>query len=351
MDPVSAFGLASSMVAIFDGLKEAYRFGREVIRADNDRKDFNSRLEYVETVMMSVATLIEAEKAHPGQAWLLLLNPDDNTKSPLKGLELAVKSMNTALMDKKTAWRQKLRNFEWPSEKKKLESHFTAVDGFCAGIVTILTTAGISLQRENLILSKEINVTGQTLAIKLEESREETKEINLTTQVLAAKFDEGQEETREINLTTKALAAKFEETREETKEIKLITKSLAAKFEEDRAETQKAREKAEKLQAENQKRQEELEKKDIEHWLSPFDFQAQQREKLEDAAPSGKLFVESPEFRNWKSGDVQHLRCYGPSGAGKVSHAHPHILLVTDGDLADNLICHCIRTSEARTVT
>jgi hypothetical protein len=255
MDPVSVLGLASSLLAILEGLQKAYRFGRDVIQSDDQRDEFTHRLDYVKTVVESLKALIETENTHADREWVRLIDPEVNARSPIKGLKLTVDTMVDVLNEKRTGWRQNLKKLEWHSEKKILEKHFTEIDGFCTGISVILGAANIGFARENVTFLRENHI---------------------------------------------------------------ITKDLVAKFEEDREQNKILQEGTKRLQVEQEKRREESEKKTIESWLSPFDFQAQRHEKLDGAARTGKQFLDSPEFQNWEHGDVQLLRCYGPAGAGKV---------------------------------
>lgn len=265
MDPITVTGLASSVVAIVDGIKEAYRFGRTVIHADEERKEFDARLSYVETFMDALKTLIASEtKAQSGQNWLALIGPS-NVKSPVKGLELAISRLNEGLQDKAKKWRQKMRNFEWPSEKKTLEQFFLEINGCCTSISAILVSANISLSRETFTVAQLTNTT--------------------------------------------------------TMETNLITKTLALKFEEERVMNRLVQEENRNIRIVEEWRREQALKKEIESWLSPFDFQARRSEKCEGAAKTGQFFLESPEFTYWMNGEVHTLRCFGSTGAGKVCSA------------------------------
>lgn len=87
MDPVTALGLVSSVLSIIDGLAKAYEYGETVYQADKERKEFNTRLDYVGTVASNLKTpSTSEERAQPGQKWLALIDPK-NEKSPVKGLE------------------------------------------------------------------------------------------------------------------------------------------------------------------------------------------------------------------------------------------------------------------------
>jgi hypothetical protein len=252
MDPLS---IAASSIAIVDFLKESIRHIKDVIAADKDRQVLRERLDYVDTVTKSLDTLLKSERNHPGQSWMLLLDPNENEKSPLKGLKLAVEKLINALDPKNSVWRHKIKNLDWHNEKDDLEALFVEINGFCAGIGAILVAANIEISRNAYSVASETN---------------------------------------------------------------LIRKKMAAEFDLDREETRKAQEQTMRLQVEKEKRREEAERKEIERWLSPLDFQARQREILDTSARTGKHFIESPEFLNWEDGGVRLLRCYGPSGAGKV---------------------------------
>jgi hypothetical protein len=170
-DPLSVI---ASSIAIFDFLKEAYRFGEDVIKADDERREFESRLSCVGTVTETLDACIAGEKDQPGQAWVKHLDP--KTKgSPLAGLEDTLKNMNKLLVWKKTSFKQKLKNFKWHSEKKDLEEYFVAIDGYYTRIMVILGSATMGLTRESFTFTK-------IMAAGLEDDRRESKRLRDDTE-------------------------------------------------------------------------------------------------------------------------------------------------------------------------
>ncbi len=225
-DPIS---FISGGIAIFDGLKEFYRFSRDMIVADKERKEFQQRLDCVadlEDLLNEVAVI---ERDQPGLAWV------ERLYAPATGLEKTMVEMMAVLKSKEKTYKQKMKNFKWHSEKKSLDHFFVSIEGYCNRISTILVSG-------NLVISRDTNRI-----------------------------------TRNI-----ALNQKLE-------------------------------------QEEKQARREQIERQKIQAWLSPLDFQARQRGLFQAAAKIGDWFLDKEEFKVWKRGRIKALRCYGESGAGKVS--------------------------------
>jgi hypothetical protein len=152
-DPLSI--LASSF-AIVDGLKEAIRFAKDVIKADDQREEFLQRFQCVNEVTETFDTCLTGEKNIMGQPWFERLDPTKNPKSPLVGLQETLSKMVKILKLKETTFMQKMKNFEWHSEKKSLESLFSAIDGYCIRIVMILSAGNMSSVKENITITQKI---------------------------------------------------------------------------------------------------------------------------------------------------------------------------------------------------
>jgi hypothetical protein len=152
-DPLSI--LASSL-AIVDGLKEAIRFAKDIIKADDEREEFLQRFECVNEVTKTFETCLTGEKDVTGQPWFERLDPTKNPKSPLAGLQETLSKMVKILKWKETTFKQKIKNFEWHSEKKSLESLFSAIDGYCIRILMILSAGNMSSVRENITITQKI---------------------------------------------------------------------------------------------------------------------------------------------------------------------------------------------------
>jgi hypothetical protein len=73
-------------------------------------------------------------------------------------------------------------------------------------------------------------------------------------------------------------------------------------------------EKTERLKKQEQKRIQA-----IETWLSPLEFQARQRDLINECFPTGKWLLQSDEYQTWCRGSQWQLRCYGQTGTGKAS--------------------------------
>jgi hypothetical protein len=152
-DPLSI--LASSF-AIVDGLKEAVRFAKDVIKADDEREEFLQRFQCVNEVTETLDTCLAGEKDITGQPWFDRLDPTKNPKSPLAGLQETLSKMVKILKLKETTFKQRMKNFEWHSEKKSLESLFSSIDGYCIRIVMILSARNMSGVRENITITQKI---------------------------------------------------------------------------------------------------------------------------------------------------------------------------------------------------
>lgn len=62
--------------------------------------------------------------------------------------------------------------------------------------------------------------------------------------------------------------------------------------------------------------------KEIEKWLSPFNFQAIQEDNFDKSYPTGDWFTEHPVFEHWTEGKRWQIRLYGEAGVGKVGDQH-----------------------------
>jgi hypothetical protein len=233
MDPLS---IIAGSIAIFDALKEAYRFADDVIKAPNERDEFMRRLLCVADIKRILVDCLAQEEDPEHSRLVQALDVDKNPQSPLKGLLDVMNKMLDKLTTKETT-KRKWKDFKWHSEKKSLEGFFVAIDGCCTRISLVLTTANIEISR----LSRENNV---------------------------------------------------------------LLKKMAAK--------QDVQMEAEKLL------REETDRKAVERWLSPLDNQARQREIFELAAKTGEWFLELEQFKYWKRGELEVLRCHGTVGTGKV---------------------------------
>jgi hypothetical protein len=242
MDPLS---IIAGSIAIFDALKEAYRFAEDVIKAPEERDEFTRRLDCVADIKKILGDCLAKEADPENSEWVKLLDAKKNPNSPLAGLGQIMQKMLATLKTKETSIR-KWKDFKWHSEKKSLESYFVAIDGCCTRIVFVLSTANIEISR----LSRENNAL--------------------------------------------------------LKDTNSITRKMAA--------NQEAQMEVERLD------REESDRKAIERWLSPLEFQARQREIFEPAAKTGKWFMEREEFRYWKKGELEVLRCHGRVGTGKVPY-------------------------------
>lgn len=64
---------------------------------------------------------------------------------------------------------------------------------------------------------------------------------------------------------------------------------------------------------------EDRERNEIVNWLTPLDFQTEQKRLFEKCVVAwGKHVIESEEFQRWVKGAPWQLRCYGAAGVGKV---------------------------------
>ncbi|TVY36955.1 hypothetical protein LSUB1_G005363 [Lachnellula subtilissima] len=229
MDPLS---IIAGTIAIFDALKEAYRFADDVLKAPTEREEFTRRLLCVADIKRILVDCLAQEEDPEHSHLVQTLDIKKNPQSPLVGLLEIMNRMLENLRTKETTAR-KWKDFKWHSEKKSLEGFFVAIDGCCTRISLVLNTANIRLSRENNVLLKK----------------------------MAAKQD---------------------------------------------------------MQIEQEsKDREETERKAIERWLSPLDNQARQREIFEGAVKTGNWFLELEQFRYWKRGELDVLRCHGTVGTGK----------------------------------
>ncbi len=288
MDPLS---ILASTAAIFDALKAAYRFADDVFRADNEREEFRERLKCVEALRGTLEQCIAAEKDQPGHAWVKILMPDDPEESPLWGLQKTMDGMVATLQLKETALKQKLKNFMWHSEKKSLESFFTAIATYCTAILGILSSASFGITRDT-------NTIVRALAISLEETWQEQKRLQEERKVQ-------QEEKRKHE----EQESKFrdEERKRHEEERRLLVEEMRVQQEE-----------RNRRELEQKRAEEESDRKHIQKWLSPVDFQARQRTIFEQSYRTGQYFLQLPAFQYWKQGQINVLRCFGYAGAGKV---------------------------------
>jgi hypothetical protein len=172
MDPLS---IIVSSAALFDALKEAFRFAKDVIKAPEERREFNQRLQCVETIRTVLNARLEQEKDQPGQLWFATLDPQQNENSPLAALYETMVKMLAMLKDKEKKWQKRLSDFKWHSEKKSLEEYFVAINGFCSTIGVILNSAQIGISREQIAIAKDHMAISKAMAAGLEQQRETEK--------------------------------------------------------------------------------------------------------------------------------------------------------------------------------
>jgi hypothetical protein len=154
-DPLS---ILASSIAIVDGLKEAIRFAKDVIKADDEREEFLQRFQCVTEVKETLDTCLTGEKDITGQPWFERLYPKNpkTPKSPLAGLEETLLKIVKILKLKETTFKQRMKNFEWHTEKKSLEGLFSAIDGYCIRILMTLSAGNMSSVRENITITQKI---------------------------------------------------------------------------------------------------------------------------------------------------------------------------------------------------
>ncbi|KAG9236434.1 ankyrin repeat-containing domain protein [Amylocarpus encephaloides] len=169
MDPLSVM---ASSVALFDGLKEFYRFAQDVIRADDERSDFRSRFNSVENILSMLKQCIARVPDQTRASWMEAL---ENEHSPLRGLLKEMTKMITILKPKETAFKQKAKNFMWHSEKKHMDAHFVTITGYCQQIQIILSGAAFEFSIDNFEESKDAHETTKQLAADFREQRQESK--------------------------------------------------------------------------------------------------------------------------------------------------------------------------------
>jgi hypothetical protein len=288
MDPLP---IRASAAAIFDSLKAAYRFADDVVRAENEREEFRERLKCVEALKGTLEECIAAEKDQPGHAWVKVLIPDDPEDSPLRGLQKTMDDMVATLKRKETALKRKLQNFMWHSEKKSLETFFTAIATYCTSILGILSSA-------NFGISRDTNTIIKSLVVSLEQTWEEQKKLQEERK--ARQEEKRKHEEQEMKF-------RDEERKRHEEEKRLWVEEMRAQQEE-----------RNRREAEHRRAEEESDRKHIQKWLSPLDFQARQRAIFEQSYRTGEWFLKLPAFEYWKQGQINILRCFGPAGAGKV---------------------------------
>ncbi|KAK0474384.1 hypothetical protein IW261DRAFT_1610557 [Armillaria novae-zelandiae] len=101
--------------------------------------------------------------------------------------------------------------------------------------------------------------------------------------------------------------------------------------------------------------------KEVASWLTPVDYNAVQRDKLQQRVDeTGQWFLRSPEFLNWVDSPVAPsvLWCAGGPGVGKTMLASTtvdHLRMKFKVDEADKVLVFCIfcdyRTTDQKTVT
>jgi len=288
MDPLS---IIASSAAIFDSLKAAYRFAEDWIKADDERAEFARRLDCVEALCSTLDHCIEAERDQPGHAWVKVLIPDDPSKSPLLGLQKTMAEMVATLQSKRTALRQKLKNFKWHSEKKSLEGFFTAIATYSTTILGVLNAANIGISRDT-------NTIVRGIVVSLEQGWEEQKKLQ-------EERKSRQEEKRKYQ--EQKIKFREEERKRHEEERRLVEEERRAQ-----------RDERQRREEEQRQADEQLDRKHIQPWLSPLDFQARQKTICRQSYRTGQWFLQLPAFEYWKQGQLKVLRCFGPAGAGKV---------------------------------
>jgi hypothetical protein len=304
MDPLS---ILTNSTAIFESLKEAYRFGKDVIKADDERAEFLHRLECVAALKVGLEQCIAAEKDQPGHAWVKDLTPEDPEQSPLFGLQKTMNNMVAILRLKETAvLKHKLKNFRWSSEKKSLEGFFTAIATYCTTILGILSSA-------NFGISRDTNTIVRGIVVSLDQGKEEQKRLQ---EEIVVNLEQGWAEQRRRQ---EEIVLNLEQGWAEQKRLQEEKKKYQEQKMKHREDERKRQEEERKLREEElRKAEEESDRKNIQPWLSRLDFQARQRAIFDQSFPTGKWFLELPAFNYWKQGQIDVLRCHGHSGAGKV---------------------------------
>jgi len=168
MDPLS---IIAGTIAIFDALKEAYRFADDVLKAPTERDEFTRRLRCVADIKRILGDCLKEDPEHSHLVQTLDMKRKD---SPLAGLLDIMNQMLEKLRTKETTAR-KWKDFKWHSEKKSLEGFFVAIDGYCTSISLVLSTANIRLSSENNVLLKNM-AAKQDMQIEQENKDREEKE-------------------------------------------------------------------------------------------------------------------------------------------------------------------------------
>ncbi|TVY44584.1 Ankyrin [Lachnellula occidentalis] len=171
MDPLS---IIAGTIAIFDALKEAYRFADDVLKAPAERDEFTRRLLCVADIKRILADCLAQEEDPEHSHLVQILDIKRNTQSPLVGLLEIMNKMLEKLRTKETTAR-KWKDFKWHSEKKSLEGFFVAIDGCCTRISLVLNTANIRLSSENNVLLKKMAAKQDMQIEQQSRDREETE--------------------------------------------------------------------------------------------------------------------------------------------------------------------------------
>jgi len=150
MDPLS---IIAGSIAIFDALKEAYRFADDVIKAPEERDEFTQRLHCVADIERILRDCLKQEEDPAHSPIVQTLDVKKNAHSPLVGLRDIMNKMVDTLKTKETRYR-KWKDFKWHSEKKSLEALFLAIDGCCTRVSIHLNTANIRLSSETNAIVK-----------------------------------------------------------------------------------------------------------------------------------------------------------------------------------------------------
>jgi hypothetical protein len=143
MDPLS---ILASSAALFEAVKDSYRYAKDVIKAPKEREELIRRLDSISSIHRLIKDELDRIPNAENLSWAQALSPRKNLDSPLAELVEIMKQMLVVLKTNGTRYR-KMKDFRWHSEKKILESFFGRLDSCYLRVVACLSLSNIEGSR------------------------------------------------------------------------------------------------------------------------------------------------------------------------------------------------------------